>query len=252
MTAENGELIWKTEQKDLPAQGYLVASSSRLYIPTGRNNPVVLDIQDGKRQQVLDGDGGSYALLTEDALVFGPGKTGQLRWVEPGSKDQLATFQGNHMIVFRGRSYLHSDTSLQAIDRERYLELARQRRDLYAYRQKLNDQLKQLKKDSPGDLTEKTEAIQKELVDIARSLDQIGQDMEGCLLWNVPCEFPYSMILSGDILYTGGKGKVGAFNAQSGDSLWEGEVRGRALGLASVHGRLVVSSDTGHIQCFEP
>ena len=156
------------------------------------------------------------------------------------------------MIVFRGRSYLHSDTSLQAIDRERYLELARQRRDLYAYRQKLNDQLKQLKKDSPGDLTEKTEAIQKELVDIARSLDQIGQDMEGCLLWNVPCEFPYSMILSGDILYTGGKGKVGAFDAQSGDSLWQGEVHGRALGLASVHGRLVVSSDTGHIQCFEP
>ena len=252
MNTENGELLWKTEQKDLPAQGYLVASSSRLYVPTGRNNPVVLDIEDGKRQQVLDGDGGSYALLTEDALVFGPGKTGQLRWVEPGSKDQLATFQGNHMIVFRGRSYLHSDTSLQAIDRERYLELARQRRDLYAYRQQLNDQLKQLKKDSPGDLTEKTEAIQKELVDIARSLDQIGQDMEDCLLWNVPCEYPYSMILSGDILYTGGKGKVGAFDAQSGDSLWQGEVQGRALGLASVHGRLVVSSDTGHIQCFEP
>ena len=32
MNAENGELLWKTEQKDLPAQGYLVASSSRLYV----------------------------------------------------------------------------------------------------------------------------------------------------------------------------------------------------------------------------
>ena len=182
----NGELCGRPS-KDLPAQGYLVASSSRLYVPTGRNNPVVLDIQDGKRQQGLNGDGGSYALLTEDALVFGPGKTGQLRWVEPGSKDQLATFQGNHMIVFQGRSYLHSDASLQAIDRERYLELARQRRDLYAYRQKLNDQLKQLKKDSPGDLTE-NRGDSEELVDIARSLDQIGQIWKA-ELWNVPCEF---------------------------------------------------------------
>ena len=59
---------------------------------TGRNNPVVLDIQDGKRQQVLNGDGGSYALLTEDAGIWA-GKTGQLQVVEPGSKDQLATFR---------------------------------------------------------------------------------------------------------------------------------------------------------------
>ena len=43
------------------------------------------------------------------------------------------------------------------------IRITRQRRDLYIG-QKLNDQLKQLKKDSPGDLTEKTEAIQKELV----------------------------------------------------------------------------------------
>ena len=186
--------------------------------------------------------GSSYALLTEDALVFGPGKTGQLRWVEPGSKDQLATFQGNHMIVFQGRSYLHSDASLQAIDRERYLELARQRRDLYAYRQKLNDQLKQLKKDSPGDLTEKTEAIQKELVDIARSLDQIGQDMEGCLLWNVPCEFPYGMSSFRGYSLHRRQGQGGSLR-QLNRVTHFGRVRsGRALGLASVHGRLVVKA----------
>jgi len=247
-----GEVVWKTEQNDLPAQGYLVASRSRLYVPTGRNNPVVLDITDGKRQQVIDGDGGSYALLTNDALVFGPGKTGQLRWVEPGTSDQLATFQGNHMIVYRGHSYLHSDTELQAIDRERYLELARQRRDLYAYRQKLNDTLKQIKKESAETAEEKASSIQKELVDLARSLDQIGQDMQGCLLWKELCEYPLSLILSGDVLYTGGKDKVGAFDAASGRLLWSHPVEGRALGLASTGGRLLVSTDRGVIHCFAP
>jgi uncharacterized protein (DUF2164 family) len=245
-------VVWKTEQNDLPAQGYLVASRSRLYVPTGRNNPVVLDITDGKRQQVIDGDGGSYALLTNDALVFGPGKTGQLRWVEPGTSDQLATFQGNHMIVYRGHSYLHSDTELQAIDRERYLELARQRRDLYAYRQKLNDTLKQIKKESAETAEEKASSIQKELVDLARSLDQIGQDMQGCLLWKELCEYPLSLILSGDVLYTGGKDKVGAFDAASGRLLWSHPVEGRALGLASTGGRLLVSTDRGVIHCFAP
>ena len=37
--------------------------------------------------------------------MFGPGKTGQLGMVEDGSSDQLASFQGNHMIVTTNRAF---------------------------------------------------------------------------------------------------------------------------------------------------
>ena len=252
LNPDNGDILWKTEQTDLPAQGYLVSSTSRLYVPTGRNNPVVLSIKDGKRERVLDGEGGSYALLSDDALVFGPGKTGQLRLVEAGTKDQLATFQGNHMIVFRGKSYLHSDTDIQAIDRQRYLELARNRRDLYQFRTELNNRVKKLKEQKEKYNASDLETLQKDLVKIAGELDGITDKMKECLLWKQPCSFPLSMILSGNVLYTGGRNGIGAFDASTGDLLWNGDANGNALGLASINGRIYVSTDTGHIHCFVP
>ncbi len=252
LNLEDGKVLWKTEQTDLPAQGYLVASSSRLYVPTGRNNPVVLSVTDGKRERVLDGDGGSYALLSDDALVFGPGKTGQLRLVEAGTKDQLATFQGNHMIVYRGKSYLHTDNDIQAIDRQRYLELARNRRDLYRYRTELNNQLKKLREEKKEDNSTKIASLQKDLVDIAAKLDDITVQMKKCLLWKMPCAYPLSLILSGDVLYAGGRDGVGGYDAANGRLLWKGDVSGKALGIASINGRIFVSTDTGHIHCFAP
>ena len=252
LNAEDGSILWKTEQTDLPAQGYLVSSKSRLYVPTGRNNPVVLSIKDGKRERVLDGEGGSYALLSDDALVFGPGKTGQLRLVEEGTKDQLATFQGNHMIVFRGKSYLHSDSDIQAIDRQQYLELARKRRDLYQYRTQLNNRVKKLREQKESDHAADIKSIQKDLVEIATELDAITDQMKACLLWKKPCAFPLSLILSGDVLYAGGRDGMGAFDATTGDLLWEGAVNGKVLGLASINGRIYASSDSGYIHCFLP
>ena len=252
LNPESGEILWRTEQTDLPAQGYLVSSVSRLYVPTGRNNPVVLNIKDGKRQRVLDGDGGSYALLTDDALVFGPGKTGQLRLVERGSKDQLATFQGNHMIVYQGRSYLHSDTEIQAIDRQRYLDLARNRRDLYQFRSQLDKRMKKFQAEKEKDHAAEIASIRKDLVDIAKKLDSITDSMKDCMLWKQPCAFPFSLMLSGTVLYAGGRDQVGAFDASTGSSLWSGDIQGRALGLASMGGRVFVSTDMGHIYSFVP
>ena len=41
---ETGKVKWQQKQGDLPAQGYLLASQTRLYVPAGRNNPVVLNL----------------------------------------------------------------------------------------------------------------------------------------------------------------------------------------------------------------
>ena len=49
LSADNGEEVWKTEMTDLPAQGYMLASQTRLYVVTGRDTPIVLDAKTGKR-----------------------------------------------------------------------------------------------------------------------------------------------------------------------------------------------------------
>jgi outer membrane protein assembly factor BamB len=69
--------------------------------------------------------------------------------------------------------------------------------------------------------------------------------------WSFQCPGPlYTVILAGKTLYVGGDRKVVALDAAGGGVLWEGEIDGKALGLAVAEGRLLVSSDTGRIHCF--
>lgn len=246
--AKTGAEKWRQIQTDLPAQGYLLASKSRLYVPAGRNNPAVCDLATGKRQRVVEGGGGTYALLTDDMLVFGPGRNGQLGAVEEGQSDQLASFQGNHMIVTPTRSYLHSDTELSALDRARYLDLARQRKAL-AKRQ--SDVVKEIRKlgDKP-ETAAKRDALKAELTGIGTKVDELTAGMENCLAWKIPCRWPLALVLAGNTVVTGGEDEVAGFNATDGKSAWKLPVRGKAYGLAAADGALLVSTDSGTIHCF--
>jgi len=70
--------------------------------------------------------------------------------------------------------------------------------------------------------------------------------------WSKPCEYPYALILAGDTLFAGGRDVVAALRAKDGKLLWEGEVPGRAYGLAVAGGRLLVGTDEGAVCCFRP
>lgn len=243
LDAANGAEKWRQVQNDLPAQGYLLASRSRLYVPAGRNNPAVCDIANGQRVRVVEGSGGTYALLTDDMLVFGPGKTGQLGAVEEGQSDQLATFQGNHMLVTPSRSYLHSDTDLTALDRARYLELARERKRLSREQADLNKKLKKASGDERARLLE-------QLAPLGRKIDEATQGMDQCLVWKVPTPWQDCLILAGDTVVLGGANEVAGLNTRDGSITWKRPVHGRAYGLAAADGALFVSTDTGTIHCF--
>jgi len=248
LDAKTGTERWRQIQTDLPAQGYLLASKSRLYVPAGRNNPAVCDIANGKRLRVVEGAGGTYALLTGDMLVFGPGKTGQLSAVEEGQTDQLASFQGHHMIVTGTRSYLHSDTDLSALDRARYLELARHRKTLSVQQSAIVKQLKKL-----GEKPDKEEARSKlkaELTALGTKIDAATQAMETCLVWKVPCRWPDALVLAGETVVAGGDGDVVGFQAHDGSIAWKLPVSGHAYGIAASGGSLYVSTDSGAIHCL--
>lgn len=251
---ETGKVIWQSGQTDLPAQGYVLASNEHLYFPAGRNNPVVLNRADGKRVRVVEGSGGTYALLTGDFLIFGPGKTGQLGVVESESSDQLASFEGNHMIVTQGKSYLHSDTGLSALDRTRYLQIIRDRKALQDKQGAAHKRLNELKKKDPTTLEASDQttlrALQKVILDLGTQIDLLTTTLPDCFLWKINCDFPYSMIMAGDHIVLGGDHKVAAFEARTGQKTWEDKVDGNAYGLAASNGRLYVSTDKGFVHCF--
>jgi hypothetical protein len=131
------------------------------------------------------------------------------------------------------------------------MELATKRRDLYQFRNQLNDRLKKLQADKDTDHQSDMESIRKDLVSLAKDLDGITEEMKECLLWKQPCDYPFSLVLSGDVLFTGGRNRVGAFDAQSGKLLWNGAVQGRALGLASIQAHFYVSTDLGLVYAFK-
>lgn len=249
LDAATGAEKWRQIQRDLPAQGYLLASSTRLYVPAGRDNPVICDITNGKRLQVVEGAGGTYALLTGDMLVFGPGKTGQLGAVEDGRRDQLATFQGNHMIVTPTRSFLHSDTELSALDRAKYLDLAREKKSLSAQQGRIGKQLKDLAKKKDTDAAQ--QKLKDELTAIGTRLDELTTGMQNCVLWKKSSQWPLSVILAGQTLVVGGENEVAAFDSEKGTLQWKQTVRGNAYGLASANGMLVISTDEGSIHCLQ-
>lgn len=248
MDTGSGEVKWRQIQNDLPAQGYMLASSTRLYVPAGRNNPVVFDAADGKRLRVVEGAGGTYALLSGDMLVFGPGKSGQLGVVDEDRQDQLATFEGNHMIVTPTRSFLHSDTEISALDRARYLELARQRKLLTVEQGRIGKRLKELAKKSDGESA--LQPLKDELAKVGLKIDEATDGMQNCVLWKNHSKWPFSLILAGGTLVVGGDREIAAFQSEPGRPLWTHKAQGMVYGLAAAEGRLYASTDEGVLHCF--
>jgi outer membrane protein assembly factor BamB len=101
-------------------QGYLLLSSTRIYMPGSRANPFFFDRTTGSLlgRYADRGAMGTFALLSANSIVYGPAARGGAGLAEQGlSGDALATYEGNSMVVTANRSYLLTDTTLSALDR---------------------------------------------------------------------------------------------------------------------------------------
>ena len=237
LDAAGGGERWK-QKINQPAQGYLLASSDRLFVPSGRTSPGVFDRKDGRSLGGVASAGGGYALVAGDVVAAGPGDTaGQIDLSDAATRQHIVSFGGLHLIARDSRYYVHSRTHLAALDRATYLPLARQRVALQA-------KLKKLGKRKDAQANAERERLTKEIADRTA-------DMKSCWLWRAPCTDPYALILAGDTLFAGGDGRVVAHRAGDGQHVWSGNVNGRAYGLAASGGRLLVSTSQGAITCFE-
>jgi len=244
--ALSGENLWRTKP-DLSPQGYMLASASRLYLPTGRTAPMAFNRSDGAALGAIKGSVGAYALVTEDLVVTGPGNKGELGLSAAPGRDHLATFPGLRMIIDGSIAYLHSKTALSAFDRTRYVALLGERRGLSARVAEIEKQLNALGKEAGAGKGKKLKA---ELDDLRSAIAARTAAMQECTLWQAPCAHPYALILAGDLLVAGGEESIAAFGTADGKQLWTGTVPGRVYGLAVAGGRLFASSDTGSIHCF--
>ncbi len=252
LDAHTGEPRWQTPIKDLPAQGYLLASPDRLYVTAGRGGPIVFNRADGKRLVQIPTTGGTYALLAEETLITTTGNDGrELHALGTKSRDRLATFRGHHMIVDGSTFYLQDKSHLTAIDRDAYYALSSQRRALLQERSNNKKQRKILEKISgQRDISVELKAIEEKQLKLGGQIDKLLQQIEKCYLWRVRCNLPQSLILSGETLIAGGNGQVAAYNAADGKTLWQGQVDGNAYGLAVANGYLLVSTDSGAVYAF--
>ena len=245
--AGSGDELWKQELDDIPAQGYLLASSTKIYVPTGRGTPAVFNRKTGEYLHSLGGSGGTFCLLANNTLIYGPGKTGTLEAYASETSDHVATFNGNTAIVTADRSFMHTDTDLSALDRVRYRSLAMRQKQLNLHREQLGKQLKKLGTAADSDEGKK---IKEEMDGIGIQLGKVAQAMLECVTWKNDCKYPYSLVLAGATLFAGGTGEVAAIDTEDGRILWTAPVHGRALDIALAEGRLIASTDQGTIHCF--
>jgi outer membrane protein assembly factor BamB len=244
LQADSGSEIWKHEIPYSP-QGNLLTSEDYLFVPTGRSTPLIFNKTNGEFIKQLTGNGGSYAVLSKDQLIYGPGLTGQLSTTSKAS--QIATFSGNHMIVTPSASYLHTDTELSAIDRNRYIQLKSEEANLTRNKAQIEHQLEQAKQNVQETTVEE---LTTQLRNAQTALSELQIQLQKCILWNIPCAHSYSLIRAGTHLFAGGENTVAAYNASTGKEVWRTNVNGKAYGLTVANQKLIVSTDQGSIHCF--
>ena len=245
LSAEDGSVKWMRTITISP-QGYLLASDERLYVPTGRTNPFIFARADGEPFGELSSGGGTFALLTENVLVTGPGRREkELNASDVETRDKIATFGGLRMLVNGPTAYMQSENQLSAFDRGAYLQLSRERNRLISKRDAINEQLKKMDK-----TTLEAKQFQQEIGTLTTQISELSSKMKDCFRWTARCDYPYAMIMADNALFVGGEDKIAAIEASTGKVIWEAPVDGKAYGLSVVNGGLYVSTDKGRIHCF--
>jgi outer membrane protein assembly factor BamB len=227
LDAQDGKLLWKQSIQASP-QGYLLASPTRLFVPTGRTTPFLYRRSDGGATGVLSGGGadsragGTFVVLADETLIHSTGEDARLQFSKAEASEKIVATAGLRLVVNGPTSYILTKDRLMAVNRAEYLEFNR----LQAKRQRTPEE--------------------------QRRMDELGGKRKAYLKWEVPCNNYYELILAGETLFAGGEDLVAAYRITDGKTVWMGPVAGKAYGLAASGGRLLVSTDTGAIHCFAP
>ncbi len=124
VNAKDGKELWK-QPIDIVSQGYLLASASHLYVPTGRTAPMVFERSTGKLVAPLPGAGanrlagGCFAVLANDTVLYSAGETAGIHTSAPRSKEKTVLADGLRIVVDKTMRYMLTKDRLCALEQAR-------------------------------------------------------------------------------------------------------------------------------------
>ncbi len=273
LNAVDGKVVWKNDTLGdgdhelqfggVSPSGYLLASETMIYVPSGRAMPVAFDRKTGKEKffaAPAGKRGGTWALLDSDNLIAGVDASGRPHKVNYNattgrrSGDAFSWFPGIDMAVTKSHAYVVTDKGINSIDRSHYSTSVSKVNRSAQKRKVLGNKLKELEKEikkasdeDKGSLEGQVKEINDEIKELAareKELKAAGDE------WFFEKEGLRSLIQAGDVVIAGGDGDVIAVGSGSGHQVWSHSIKGNGVGLAVSDGYLLVSSDSGNIYCF--
>ncbi|MBM4024516.1 MAG: hypothetical protein FJ280_03815 [Planctomycetes bacterium] len=261
--AEDGQVVWRNDaiseadayQNEFTPQGYMLATATRLFVPSGRALPIAFEKSTGQlafsrkygwRGEESGGNiGGTYALLVDNQVYTGS-EEHMIALDQETGRTGFAWFPGRRLTVAGNLSYLATGKEILAMDRTAYAEASR-RRNAQQFRIKsLRTQLN----------SAKDEARVKVQQDLDRATQELAQHnkekVEPTVKWRVACPHEAELIVCENLVLAGGQNEVCAFRRDTGECVWKAPVEGKARSLAVANGRLHVSTDKGWIYGFAP
>jgi outer membrane protein assembly factor BamB len=261
--AADGKIVWRNAtisetnayQNELSPQGYLLATATRLFVPSGRALPVgfdrstgtlVFDRKYGWRGEEAGGAiGGTYALLADNQIYTGT-QEHLLTLDQETGRAGFAWFPGRRLTVSGNMAYMATGRELLAMDRTAYAQASRRRNALEFKTKTLRTQLNQATADARGPIQQQLDGVTQELAKHNR------ENVEPAVKWQVACPCDAELIVCDNLVLAGGQDEVCAFSRENGDCAWKAEVEGKACGLTLADGHLYVSTDKGRVYCFTP
>ncbi len=259
--ADDGTVIWKNNniseqdayRKDLSPQGYMLATSSRLFVPSGRALPVGFNRATGievfsrsygwRGEQAGGAIGGTYALLADEQIYTGTQQHLLALNQNTGSVG-FGWFPGRRLAVVGNMAFMATGRQLMAMDRTNYAQASRRRNSLEYKIKSLRSSLRSARGEDRKKREQQLKAAEEDL------RQHRNKNIGPTLRWRVPSRCDAELILTSNLVFAGGQGQVNAFRRDNGQALWEAKVDGKARGLAVANGRAYVSTDTGKIYCF--
>ncbi|MBA7483213.1 Outer membrane protein assembly factor BamB [subsurface metagenome] len=259
--ADDGTVIWKNDsiseqdayRKEFTPQGYLLATSTRLFVPSGRALPVGFDRATGSEvfnrsygwrgEQAGGAIGGTYALLADEQIYTGTQRH-LLALNQNTGRVGFGWFPGRRLAVVGNMAYMATGRQLMAMDRTKYAQASRRRNSLEYRIKSLRSSVRSARGE---DRKKKEQQLKTAEEDLSRHR---SENIGPTLRWRVPSRCDAELILTSNLVLAGGQGQVNAFSRNNGQAVWGAKVDGKARGLAVANGRAYVSTDTGKIYCF--
>jgi outer membrane protein assembly factor BamB len=289
LEAENGRAVWTNDRtgqmlmaqphgganahSGVAPQGYLLAASDHLFVPTGRAVPAAFRRADGELEHYLlqeNGSIGGARALAADKFVVNGGcfleqATGKLaaragRGVFSMLPDGVLQFTGAQLMAYRWGEVETQDKKgntarSRGLKRCAQIDLAPES-DAVRRAALASEKLKSLKplfrtdvifKDADAAVAGQT-GLERVLAQTRPEVEQLGASVKPFTpdAYERACE----VIAAGDEVVCGAKNSVAVVDLKGGRTRWTRKVEGDAVGLAAARGSLLVSTTAGVIYAF--